>query len=153
MISEVQGDLLGSDAEALVCPVNCAGVMGAGLALKFRHAHPFFHLAYKAACRAGEVRPGLMFVHELGPAISARFIIGFPTKRHWRDPSRLADVEAGLRALRQVIGDRQVRSVAVPALGCGLGGLDWVQVRPAIIATLGDLTGVQVTVYLPGGRG
>ena len=145
MIIETYGDLLKADAEALVNPVNTVGVMGAGLARQFRDAYPHNTAAYQAACRAGEVRTGRVLVWELG----APLIINFPTKTHWRQPSVLGDIAEGLRDLRQVISDYEIRSIAVPALGCGLGGLDWDEVYPLIKAHLGGLEGVQVLVYPP----
>jgi O-acetyl-ADP-ribose deacetylase (regulator of RNase III) len=146
VIIETYGDLLKAPAEALVNPVNCVGVMGAGLARQFRDAYPHNCTAYQAACRSGEVRTGRMFVRESGPG---PLIINFPTKAHWRQPSVLADIAEGLRDLRQVISDYDLRSIAVPALGCGLGGLKWDDVRPLIEAHLGDLDDVRVLVYPP----
>jgi O-acetyl-ADP-ribose deacetylase (regulator of RNase III) len=146
VIIETYGDLLKTDAEALVNPVNTVGVMGAGLARQFRDAYPHNTAAYQAACRNAEVRIGRMFVWENG---RGPLIINFPTKADWRQPSELAYIAEGLRDLRQVISDYDLRSIAVPALGCGLGGLDWDEVYPLIVAHLGDLEGVQVLVYPP----
>jgi O-acetyl-ADP-ribose deacetylase (regulator of RNase III) len=142
------GNLLDADAEALVNPVNTVGVMGKGLALQFRQAYPENFRAYQFASARHVVRLGRMFVHETGLP-HPRFIINFPTKGHWRDASRLADIKMGLDDLRLVIGVREIRSVAVPALGCGLGGLDWDEVLPLITGALGDLPDVQVLVYPP----
>lgn len=144
------GDLLQADAEALVNPVNCVGVMGKGLALQFKRAHAANFRAYAAACANGVVVPGTMFVHDCGEGMLPRFIINFPTKRHWRDRSRLGDVEQGLVALAVEVARLGIRSLAVPPLGCGLGGLDWKVVLPMVIQALGDLPGVTVLLYEPG---
>ena len=143
------GDLLAADIDALINPVNCVGVMGKGLALQFRRAYPANYSAYAAACRHSDVRPGRMFVFETGATIGPRFIVNFPTKRHWKDSSRIEDIESGLRALVWEIATRGIRSVALPALGCGLGGLDWSEVRERIESALGGLGAVRVVVYEP----
>lgn len=147
----VQGDLLISDAEAIVNAVNCVGVMGRGLALQFKRTFPANFKAYAAACKRGEVEPGRMFVFETGASVGPRYIINFPTKRHWRFRSRLDDIDAGLEALVGELEARGVRSVAVPPLGCGLGGLSWPDVRARIEAHLGGLEGVDVRIHEPGG--
>ncbi|WP_198368519.1 type II toxin-antitoxin system antitoxin DNA ADP-ribosyl glycohydrolase DarG [Roseomonas rosulenta] len=149
MITSKTGDLLAEPAEALVNTVNCVGIMGRGVALQFRNAFPENYRAYKAACDRGEVQPGRMFVFELGQLTRPRWIINFPTKRHWRGKSRMEDIEAGLVALVQEIRTRGIRSIALPPLGSGLGGLDWRQVKPRIIAALGPLEDLEVTVFDP----
>ena len=149
MIEFVRGDLLADDAEALVNTVNCVGVMGRGIALQFKKAFPDNFKAYEAGCRRGEVVPGRMFVFDTGQLMNPRYIINFPTKRHWRGMSRLPDIEAGLDALAEEIRNRNIRSIAVPPLGCGLGGLDWDVVRPLIVGALKDLDGVRIAVYEP----
>ncbi len=150
MIREVEGgSLLGANVEAVVNPVNCVGVMGAGLAAQFRHHYPFNYADYQFACRSGEVVPGCMFLHERRRLDLPRLIINFPTKNHWRDKSRLEDIASGLQSLLSVLKDREIRSVAVPALGCGLGGLGWDDVRPLIVGVLGDLDKVEVLLYPP----
>ncbi len=142
MIEYTRGDLLKSDAEALVNPVNCVGVMGAGLAAQFRRAYPKNFRAYQGACLLGSVHPGALFIFEGPPCI-----INFPTKRHWREPSRFEDIEAGLITLDETIRTRKLKSVAVPALGCGLGGLSWPQVKALIETKLQADT--RVIVYEP----
>ncbi len=153
MIEFKTGDILAEDAEALVNTVNCVGVMGRGIALQFRNAFPENFKAYAAACRRGEVRPGHMFVFETRQLAPPRYVINFPTKRQWRNRSRMEDIEAGLRALRAVIRDRGIRSVAVPPLGSGLGRLRWSDVRARIEAGVRDLAdgvdGVRVIVFEP----
>ena len=142
------GDLLQSGAEALVNPVNTVGVMGRGLAAQFKSAYPANYRAYRAACRSKGVRTGTMFVVELGVGLNPRWIINFPTKRHWRDPSRLADIDSGLEDLRRVVLEFGIASIAVPALGCGLGGLDWTDVEMLIQERL-EGCGASVSVYGP----
>lgn len=151
MIEYKTGDLLAEDAEALVNAVNCVGIMGRGIALEFKQAWPENFKAYAAACRRHEVRPGHMFVSETDRLTAPRYIINFPTKRHWRDKSRIEDIEAGLEALVAEIRKRGIRSIAVPALGAGLGGLDWSEVRARIERAMRDLTGVRVVVFEPHG--
>lgn len=143
------GDILRDGAEALVNTVNCVGVMGRGVALQFKNEFPENFKAYAAACAREEVQPGRMFVFETGTLTHPRFIINFPTKRHWRGKSRMADIESGLQALAAGIRARSIRSIAIPPLGSGLGGLDWSEVRPRIVAALGDLDDVRITVYEP----
>jgi O-acetyl-ADP-ribose deacetylase (regulator of RNase III) len=149
MIEFRHGDLLASDAEALVNTVNCVGVMGKGIALQFKAAFPDNYRQYRRACRRGEVQPGRTFVVETGAAVGPRYVINFPTKRHWRGKSRLEDIEAGLAALADEIRQRGIRSVALPPLGCGHGGLAWEQVYPLIAAAVAPLTDVRVDVYAP----
>ncbi len=151
MIDYTQGDVLTADAEALVNTVNCVGVMGRGIALHFKRAYPDNYKVYAAACNRGEVQPGRMLVHETG-LDAPRWIINFPTKRHWRAKSRLSDIEAGMDALVAEIQARGIRSIAIPPLGSGLGGLDWRQVRPIIERALGDVPDVRAILYEPGGR-
>lgn len=150
MITSVQGDILEDQSEAVVNTVNCVGVMGRGVALQFRNAYPENYKAYQRACKKGEVRPGAMFVHETGNLTGPRYIINFPTKRHWRGNSRMEDIDAGLRSLVEWLSKLQVRSVALPPLGCGLGGLDWQEVRPRIEQALSN-EGVEVRLYEPVG--
>jgi len=152
MIEYRSGDILKSEAEALVNTVNCVGVMGRGIALQFRNAFPENFKAYVAACKREQVQPGRMFVFETGQLTPPRYIINFPTKRHWRGKSRIEDIEAGLTALVAEIRGRHIRSIALPPLGSGLGGLDWTaQVRPRVEAALDVLDDVQVLVYEPRG--
>lgn len=152
MIEYKVGDVLSEKAEALVNTVNCVGVMGRGVALQFKKAFPENFKAYAKACRQGEVEPGRMFVHEMERLDWPRYIINFPTKRHWRGKSRMADIESGLAALVDEIESRQVRSIALPPLGSGLGGLDWAAVRSKIETALGELSAdVRVVVFEPSG--
>lgn len=126
----VSGDLFASGAEALVNPVNCEGVSGKGLALEFKRRFPHAEKAYRWAAKAGFVRLGGPFIHDRGAIrVEGRWIVHFPTKRRWRDPSRLWDIEAGANALYRWLKAGEVNSIAIPALGCGLGGLDFADVR------------------------
>jgi O-acetyl-ADP-ribose deacetylase (regulator of RNase III) len=151
MVELVRGNLLEADAEALVNTVNCVGYMGKGVALQFKKAFPENFKAYERACRAQEVRPGRMFVFATGAMMNPRHIINFPTKRGWRGPSRIEDIEAGLKALVQEIRRLGATSVAVPPLGCGLGGLDWRLVRPMIESAFRELPQVRVLLFEPAG--
>lgn len=135
-----------ADADALV---NTVGVMGKGLALGFKRAFPGNYLAYREACGRGEVVLGSMFVHRTA-AMAPRLIINFPTKGHWRYPSRLGDIRAGLVSLVDVIVQERVRSIAVPPLGCGNGGLDWGEVRPLVVSALSAVSDLDVQLFEPG---
>ena len=152
MIERKTGDIFQEDVEALVNSVNCVGVMGRGIALQFKNLFPKNFKAYAEACKRDEVRPGRMFVYELGKTMNPRYIINFPTKRHWRGKSRMEDIEAGLDALAQEIRERNIRSIAIPPLGSNLGGLNWSDVRPRVEAALEDLDDLTVTLFEPGGE-
>lgn len=132
MIEYTSGNILQCEADALVNTVNCVGVMGRGIALQFKHAYPENFKAYAAACQRKAVQPGRMFVFDTGQLTPPRFIVNFPTKRHWRGKSRIEDIESGLADLVKVIREKDIRSIAIPPLGSGLGGLDWNDVRPRI---------------------
>lgn len=149
MIRFKQGNLLDEPVEAVVNTVNTVGVMGKGIALMFREAFPDNFKAYAAACKRNEVVVGKMFVTENHALTGPRFIINFPTKKHWIHPSRMDYITAGLADLVRVIRERDIHSVALPPLGCGSGGLEWSAVRPVIEHVLSDLAGVQVVVFEP----
>ena len=152
MIEYKVGEVLSEKTEALVNTVNCVGVMGRGVALQFKKAFPDNFKAYAKACKMGEVEPGQMFVYETERLDYPRYIINFPTKRHWRGKSRMADIESGLTALANEIRDRGIQSIAPPPLGSGLGGLDWSAVRSRIETALGELSAdVRVVVFEPSG--
>ncbi len=151
MIEYKTGDILAEDVEALVNTVNCVGFMGRGIALQFKRAWPENFKAYAAACRRQEVQPGRMFVFETGRLTNPRLVINFPTKRHWRGRSRIEDIDAGLQALVAEIRQRGIRSIALPPIGAGLGGLDWNEVRGRIERALSDLPEVHAIVFEPQG--
>ena len=151
MIRFKTGDILTEDAEALVNTVNCVGVMGRGIALQFKKAYPENFRLYAAACKRGEIRPGQMYVFETRRLTNPRYIVNFPTKRHWRGNSRIEDIEAGLKDLVKVIRVRDIHSIAVPPLGSGLGGLKWTTVRTRIEKALRGFNNLQVAVFEPCG--
>jgi len=151
MIEPTTGDILTADAEALVNMVNCVGIMGRGIALQFRKAFPENFKAYETVCKRHELQPGKMFVFETGRLTNPRYIINFPTKRHWKGKSRLVDIETGLKALVAEIRRLGIRSIAIPPLGCGQGGLDWADVRPRIEQALAAVPDVRVLLFSPAG--
>lgn len=148
-IEQSKGNLLAADVEALVNTVNTVGVMGKGIALQFKKAYPENYRAYRKACERGEVRPGRMFVFETGSLTGPRWIINFPTKRHWRAKTKIEDIDEGLADLVSVIREKRIRSIAVPPLGCGNGGLSWSAVRPMIESSLASLDDVRVLLFAP----
>ena len=151
MIESTTGDILKADTECLVNTVNCVGIMGRGIALQFKKTYPDNFKSYAGACKRQEVLPGQMFVYDTGQPTYPRYIINFPTKRHWRGKTRMEDIESGLVSLVEVIKTKNIHSIAIPPLGCGLGGLDWKKVKPRITSALGALENVQVIVYEPDG--
>jgi O-acetyl-ADP-ribose deacetylase (regulator of RNase III) len=151
MLELTKGDILRSNAEALVNTVNCAGVMGRGIALQFRKAFPENFKAYKSLCDKKRLHPGMMAVYDLNRLQNPRYVINFPTKRHWKGKSNPEDIESGLEALVKEITDRKIGSVAIPPLGCGLGGLNWHQVKPMIKRAFAALPDVHVFLYEPAG--
>ena len=150
MVQIARGNLLIAPAEALVNTVNTTGIMGKGIALQFKQMFPAMFHDYAKACRSSQVRLGKMHVYDCGNLTDGpRWIINFPTKGHWRDRSRLADIEAGLRDLVVTVRRLGIRSIAVPPLGCGLGGLNWADVRPRIEAVFTSLPEVKVFLFEP----
>ena len=151
MITDASGDLLKAPVDALVNTVNTVGVMGKGIALQFKRAFPQMYAAYRADADRGLIMPGRMHVWDTGQMLPPRYIINFPTKRHWKTPSRLDDIEAGLQDLVRVVQEREIGSLAVPPLGCGNGGLDWAVVRPLIVEAFAAAPGVDVRLFAPEG--
>jgi O-acetyl-ADP-ribose deacetylase (regulator of RNase III) len=151
VITRSQGNLLQADVDALVNTVNTVGVMGKGIALQFKRAFPAMFKDYARAAKGGELQLGSMHVWATGQLTGPRFVINFPTKGHWKASSRLVDVERGLDDLVRVIREKGIRSVAVPPLGCGNGGLDWSLVEPLIRAKLEPLADVEVLLFPPAG--
>ncbi|MDA8440831.1 MAG: macro domain-containing protein [Peptococcaceae bacterium] len=153
MIELRNGNLLKADAEALVNTVNCVGVMGKGIALQFKQAYPDNFKEYARACKSKLVVPGSMFTVQVGGMLAnPRYIINFPTKRHWKGNSRIEDIESGLKALIAEVKRLGIRSIAVPPLGCGNGGLVWDEVRPKIVMAFEDLPNVNLFLYEPTGN-
>jgi len=151
MIEDTSGNLLQQKAEALVNTVNCVGVMGKGIALQFKKAFPENFKRYEHACKIGEVRVGEMWVTSTGNLFNPRFIINFPTKQHWKEPSKIRYIQDGLKDLVRVVKEHHISSIAVPPLGCGNGGLNWSVVHPLIIRAFDELPDVQVYLYGPYG--
>lgn len=151
MIKFEKGDLFSVEVDALVNTVNCVGVMGKGIALQFRRKFPDNYKAYKNACKKNEVQLGKMFIFEKSPLISPKLIINFPTKRHWRDKSQLKDIDSGLNALIDDIERLKIKSIAVPALGCGNGGLNWSIVKQKIEKTFANRVNITAYVFEPEG--
>jgi O-acetyl-ADP-ribose deacetylase (regulator of RNase III) len=149
MIRFTQGNLLDAPVEVLVNTVNTVGVMGKGIALMFKERFPANMKAYSAACKAGAVQTGKMFVTDTGELMGPRWIINFPTKQHWRSPSKLEWIVEGLRDLRLFIMQNEIASIAIPPLGAGHGGLDWAAVRDVILQELSDLSQVDIIIYEP----
>jgi O-acetyl-ADP-ribose deacetylase (regulator of RNase III) len=149
MIKFTTGNLLTAGAEALVNSVNTVGIMGKGIALMFKETFPENFKLYEAACKRGDVKVGHMFVTERNLLGGPKWIINFPTKEHWRNPSELIWIEEGLADLIRVIQDKNIRSIALPPLGSGNGGLDWREVRSKIETAFANATNVEVLVYEP----
>jgi len=149
MIEFLRGNLFDADVEAITNAVNCVGVMGKGIALEFKKRFSQNFVAYKAACDTGELQLGKVFIHDEGPSTRPRYIVNFPTKNHWRDGSRLEDIRTGLESLATEIERLKIRSIAIPALGCGLGGLDWLMVRPSVETILGTCENAAILVFCP----
>jgi O-acetyl-ADP-ribose deacetylase (regulator of RNase III) len=151
LIEIARGDILNANTDAIVNAVNCVGVMGRGLALQFRQRYPENFKAYAVACARKEVRPGRMFVYPVGSLTEPRYIINFPTKEHWKGNSRIQFIAGGLEDLIREVEILNIHSIAVPPLGCGLGGLRWQEVRPLIEAAFGNIPDVRVLLYAPPG--
>lgn len=151
-ITLTRGDLLKQDdVDAIVNTVNCVGVMGKGIALQFRNKWPENFRAYEAACKAKQIKPGRMFVFDVGGLVKPNLIINFPTKDHWRGKSRIEYIRDGLADLTAQIRRLAIRSIAIPPLGCGSGGLDWAEVKPLIESAFAELSNVDVRLFPPDG--
>jgi len=149
MIKYTKGNLLESQTEALINTVNEVGVMGKGIALMFKEKFPENSRAYEKACKGNEVRVGHMFVFENKELIGPRWIINFPTKKHWSAPSQMQWIRDGLKDLARIIKEKEIKSVALPPLGCGNGGLEWRYVRQEMESTLADLRDVCIIAFEP----
>ncbi|MBS2008429.1 MAG: macro domain-containing protein [Cyanobacteria bacterium SZAS TMP-1] len=151
MIEVGKGNLLTADAEAIVNTVNCVGIMGKGIALQFKQAYPENFAAYAKACRSGDVRPGQMFIVAKDDDRNPKFIVNFPTKRHWKEKSNIEDIKTGLEALVLEVQGLGIASIAIPPLGCGNGGLNWSDVKPLIEQAFSRVPSVRVLLYEPNG--
>lgn len=152
MIQLHKGNLFYDDAEVLVNTINCVGVMGKGIALQFKELYPDMFECYKQACKKGEVVVGRMFVYpitQLIPTNNVKYIFNFPTKDHWRDPSEMEYISKGLIHLAYCLGKYDIKSIAIPALGCNNGGLKWSKVRTEIVNSLCRLNEVDIRLYIP----
>lgn len=149
MIIYTTGNLLEAPVEALVNTVNTVGVMGKGIALMFKERFQDNMSEYAKACKAKEVRTGKMFVTEPGELMGPKWVVNFPTKEHWKSPSKMEWIVDGLQDLRRFIVENNVHSIAIPPLGAGNGGLDWSAVRNEIESALNDLEDVKIVIYEP----
>lgn len=145
MVTYVNGDIFKSPAQVLTNTVNCVGVMGKGIALEFKNRHPKLFSDYKVRCDQGKVKLGEPYLWEDDRVQ----ILNFPTKRHWKDNSLLQDIEDGLKYLANNYDKMSLQSIAMPALGCGNGGLNWNDVMSLIDKYLGAIPDLDVYVYEP----
>jgi len=148
MIRYTKGNLLNANTEALVNTVNTVGVMGKGIALQFKEAYPTNYKVYRDACKTGTFKTGEVLAVQDGSVTSQKWILNFPTKAHWKGNSQYSFIESGLKALKEKLIELDIKSVALPPLGCGNGGLDWEKVKPMIEAELGDLD-IDILIYEP----
>jgi O-acetyl-ADP-ribose deacetylase (regulator of RNase III) len=146
------GDMFQENADAIVNTVNCVGVMGKGVALEFKHRWPDNFRAYKRLCDRGELRPGKVYIHQEGDVLNGRnrFLINFPTKDHWRAKSKIEFIDRGLDDFVVQVKRLQIKSVAMPPLGCGNGGLEWSEVKALITKKLSAVQDVDFVVFAPG---
>jgi len=149
MIEFKHGNLLEAKTDAVVNTVNCVGVMGKGIALQFKQMWPDNFKLYKQACDRKELRPGKLLVWDAG-LFKPRYIINFPTKDHWKGKSKIEYIDSGLKELKRFIIESDVKSISIPPLGCGNGGLNWGEVKKHILNALSDIDGVEITIYEPG---
>ena len=145
------GDMFQESADAIVNTVNCVGVMGKGVALEFKRRWPENFKAYKRLCDSHELRPGKVYVHQEGDMLSGsrRFLINFPTKDHWRAKSKMEFIDTGLDAFIAEVKRLRIKSVVMPPLGCGNGGLDWAEVKALMTDKLSPVEGVEFVIFAP----
>lgn len=148
-IKLTEGNILQSNAEAIVNTVNCVGVMGKGLALQFKQAFPENFKQYAKACKKSEVQPGKMNIFTTGTQEKPFYIINFPTKTHWKSKSKIEFIQAGLDDLVHIAKEYSIQSIAIPPLGCGLGGLNWHDIEPLIIRAFDQIPDVKILLYPP----
>lgn len=151
MVEITSGNIVEADTQAVVNTVNCVGVMGKGIALQFKQAFPENFQDYKRACDANKVRPGRVHVHTTSLMEYPKYIINFPTKRHWKGKSKIEDIERGLEDLVLKVEQLKIESIAVPPLGCGNGGLVWNDVYARIEEAFAAVPSVRLVVYAPSG--
>jgi O-acetyl-ADP-ribose deacetylase (regulator of RNase III)/uncharacterized protein YwgA len=144
LVRLAKGNILQSQAQAIVNTVNCVGVMGKGIALEFKRKYPTMYRDYVARCDKGEVEVGKPYPY----TVDDHIVVNFPTKRHWRSVSLLSDIEAGLQHLREHLNDWGITSIALPPLGCGNGQLDWAVVGPTLHRHVSTF-GIPVELYVP----
>ncbi len=150
MLENTSSNILETSCEAFVNTVNCVGVMGKGLALQVKIKFPNCFEEYKLACANNTLNVGNVLVHKTGLVTNPKYIISFPTKTHWKYPSKLSYIESGLKALVKAVKEHDIKSLAIPALGCGLGGLNWDDVFPLIIKETASL---EIPIMIHGPRG
>lgn len=151
MIRYTTGDIFDAQTDAIINTVNTVGVMGKGIALQFKQRFPANFAVYKQACEEGSFQIGDLLITE-GDSLFFKYIVNFPTKKHWRQPSQYEYIERGLKSLVKQIPELDIRSIAIPALGAGNGKLDWVKVKAMIEHHLSALTEIDVVIYEPQGR-
>lgn len=149
MIEYQEGNLTENGAKALVNTVNCVGVMGKGIALSFKKAFPSYFEEYKSMCGENLIHAGHVYVHPTNKLIGPKYLISFATKHHWQNPSKMRWVVNGLKELVILVREFEIKSIAIPALGCGNGGLNWNEVRPLIEFAFSDMPDVHVIIYPP----
>jgi O-acetyl-ADP-ribose deacetylase (regulator of RNase III) len=143
------GNIFEETTDALVNTVNCSGIMGKGIALEFKKIYPGNFRAYEKACHNNEVKLGTMFVFETNSLTNPKYIINFPTKKHWKSRSQIGDIIKGLDNLELIILRYQIKSISIPPLGCGLGGLNWAEVEPLIVGLAKKLESTIFHIYEP----
>jgi len=149
MITIVTGNLLETNTEALVNPVNTVGIMGKGIALQFKEAFPHNYEEYRIACKNKMFNIGdILAIKDFNDSLGNKLIINFPTKKHWKQPSEYSYIESGLKSLAEYIKNTHIKSIAIPPLGCGNGGLDWKLVKPMIETYLSPLA-ADIYLYEP----
>jgi O-acetyl-ADP-ribose deacetylase (regulator of RNase III) len=145
----IKGNILESNTEVIINPVNTVGIMGKGLALEFKQKFPYNYKLYKEACKNETIDIGKLLLVDESHLENKKFIINFPTKKHWRNPSKIEYIEEGLKDLIHIIEKNNFESIAIPALGCGLGGLKWEHVRLLLEKYLGNNQKTEIIIFEP----
>jgi O-acetyl-ADP-ribose deacetylase (regulator of RNase III) len=149
MIVFKKGDILNENTEVIVNPVNCVGVMGKGLALQFKKKYPDNYISYREAFDDGNILPGKVHLFKTNKKINPKYIINFPTKIHWKDKSEIIYIVAGLNDLVRVCREKKISSIAIPPLGCGLGGLNWERIRTRIVSVMECMSDMEIIIFEP----